>query len=189
MSIALPASTHILAMLLTHTGGEAFAIIGTPVVANPSVKLTQNQRTLASLIMQNVEAELRQAKQASTLYAIHSQHVQISALNQDFICIKDSAHKLVYANPAMVSTFPSAQQNAIIGVSSAHLYDPYTSAHITNSDLSALATGFYKAHEQLTLANGEENITYHQEVVPGRRWDKVSYVGITRCDRKRNFDK
>ncbi|MFT5671353.1 MAG: K+-sensing histidine kinase KdpD, partial [Glaciecola sp.] len=158
LSIALPTSTHILTMLLTHSGGEALAIIGTPVVANPSVKLTKNQRTLATLIMQNLEAELRQRQQANTLHAIHSQHLQISALNQDHICIKDSAHKMVYANPAMLATFPKSNQNELLGKSIAHYYEPNTSAQIVDSDVSALTTGYYKGNEQLILPNGEEKI-------------------------------
>jgi signal transduction histidine kinase len=158
ITIALPASTHILAMLLIHASGDAIAIIGTPVVANPSVKLSQNQRTLAGLVMQNVEAELRQRQQANTLHAIHSQHLQISALNQDHICIKDSAHKVVYANPAMLATFPSSQQNKLLGKSIAHLYEPSTSAQIIDSDLTALTSGYFKGNQQLTLANGEEKI-------------------------------
>lgn len=158
LSILLPAKTHILAMLLTQNNGDALAIIGTPVIANPSVKLPQNQRKLAALIMQNIEGELRQQQQASTLHAIHSQHVQISALNQDYICIKDSAHKMVYANPAMLNTFPAKVRNNVLGKTSAHYYTPETLAQIIDSDLSALSSGFFKGNEKLTLANGEEKI-------------------------------
>lgn len=158
LSIELPVSTHVLAMLLTLPGGDGLAIIGTHVVAKPSIKLTKNQRTLATLVMQNVESNLRQLHQANTLHAIHSQHVQISALNQDYICIKDGAHKMVYANPAMLATFPTSQQSKLIGKSVDHLYDPDVSAHIIDSDLTALAVGYHKTNEQMKLANGEQKI-------------------------------
>jgi signal transduction histidine kinase len=169
LSIALPNNTHILSMLLTQVTGQALAIIGTMLIAKPSVKLSQNQRKLATLIMQNVEADLRTRQQANTLQAIHSQHLQISALNQDHICIKDSAHKTVYANPAMLSTFPTQVRNKLIGKASAIYYDPSTSASIIDSDLNALTTGYYKGTEYLTLANGEEKILLTT---------KKSFIGI-----------
>jgi signal transduction histidine kinase len=158
LSVSLPASTHILSMLLTQDNNKALAIIGAPVVAQPSVKLTQNQRKLATLIMQNLEAELRQRQQASVLHAIHAQHLQISALNQDLICIKDSAHKMVYANPAMLETFPEHLRDKLIGKVSTIYYKPDICAQIVDSDLSALSTGYFKGNEKLVLANGDEKI-------------------------------
>lgn len=158
VKLALPANTHLLAMLLTNLRSQPIALIGTPVIAKPSVKLSQNQRTLATLIMQNVEAELRQLQQASTMHIIHSQHVQLAALNQDHICIKDSAHKMVYANPAMLKTFAKAARGEVLGKSAAQFYDPDTSARIINSDLSALVNGYFKGTEQLVLPNGQEKI-------------------------------
>ena len=158
LTTQLPPRIHIMAMMLSSNNGDPLAIIGTQVIANPSVKLTDNQRMLATLIMQSVQTSLRRNEQANMLHAIHSQHVQISALNQDYICIKDSGHRIVYANPALLATFPEKYHDNLLGKSVSHLYPPDSSALIIDSDLYAFTTGYYKGNEQLTLANGMQKI-------------------------------
>lgn len=169
LDAAIPKNTHVLTMLLADANNSPLALIGARLVAKPSVKLTANQRHLATLIMQNLQTELIRQQEANTLQAIHSQHLQISALNQDHICIKDGAHKMVYANPAMLATFPAKLQDTLLGKYTAQYYEADTSAQIIDSDLTALTHGYFKGIEHLTLANGEERIL---------STTKKSFVGI-----------
>lgn len=169
LDTAIPNNTHILTMLLVDANNFPLALMGAELVAKPSVKLSANQKRLASLIMENQQAELVQRQDNNTLQAIHSQHLQISALNQDHICIKDSAHKVVYANPAMLATFPVNVRGDILGRTTAKYYEPDTSAQIIDSDITALTLGYYKGTEHLTLASGAEKIL---------STTKKSFVGV-----------
>lgn len=169
LDAGIPKSTHVLTMLLADVNNTPLALMGARLVAKPTVKLSANQKQLATLIMQNLQAELVIRQETNTLQAIHSQHLQISALNQDHICIKDSAHKMVYANPAMLATFPTTIRDSLLGKTTAQYYETDTSAQIINSDISALTLGYFKGVEHLTLASGVEKIL---------STTKKSFVGI-----------
>lgn len=165
----IPKNTHLLTMSLADANNVPLAIMGARLLAKPTVKLSANQKHLASLIMKNLQAELVRRQETNTLQAIHSQHLQISALNQDHICIKDSAHKMVYANPAMLTSFPVNARDTLLGKTTAQYYEPETSAQIIDSDLKAFTLGYFKGIEQLTLASGVEKILLTT---------KKSFVGI-----------
>jgi len=158
INAAIPKGTHALTMLLSDSNGLPLAVMGAQLVAKPTVKLTASQKQLACLIMQNLETDLIRRQYANTLQAIHSQHLQISALNQDYICIKDSAHKMVYANPATLATFPENVRSKLLGRTTSQYYESDISAQIIDSDITALDLGYFKGIEHLTLANGEEKI-------------------------------
>lgn len=169
LDVAIPKNNHVLTMLLVDTNNSPLALIGAILVANPSVKLSVNQKQLASLIMLNLQADLVRRLESNTLQTIHSQHLKLSALNQDYICIKDSAHKMVYANPAMLASFPANIRNSLVGKSYDEFYEPETRAKIIESDLVALTQGYFKGIENLTLPNGEEKFL---------STTKKSFVGV-----------
>jgi signal transduction histidine kinase len=169
LTVGIAKNTHILSMLLVDGNKLPLALIGTQLLAKPTVKLLANQKRLASLIMQNLQTELVQRQDTNTLQAVHPQHLQISALNQDHICIKDSAHKMVYANPAMLATFPVQIRDTIVGKTTAQYYDPDTSAQIIDSDITALTLGYFKGTQHLILASGAEKIL---------STTKKSFVGV-----------
>lgn len=156
------ASDHqLVVQVLVDQASNPVAIVGTQ-VALPSraknTQLTQHQRRLVGLIIKEFANELIAAKQFESLQATLAQHVQISELNQDFICIKDEDHQIMYANPALLSTFPASAKNKLIGTNGANYYDEDTQAQIVQSDLTAFQHGYFKGNEHITLANGVEKI-------------------------------
>lgn len=87
-----------------------------------------------------------------------AREVQMSELNQDYIYVKDSRHKLVYANQAMLSTFPEKLRPKVVGSNDLSFYEADISAQIIEGELRALQQGEYSNTELLTLANGKQKI-------------------------------
>ncbi len=163
---------QLIVQLLVDENSQPQAFVGTQIAIPNSVKnnqLTNHQKRLVKLVMDEFSSDLLLTKQAQSLQAILSQHLQISALNQDLICIKDGGHRLVYANPALLKTFPESAKNKILGLDSSHYYEPETRAQIADSDLTTFTRGYFKGNEYITLANGEEKILLTT---------KKSFVGV-----------
>lgn len=150
-------STHSLAVfLLQDEAKNARAIFGTFFPINRP--LDTSTKDLLLLIKDDLNQLLSLQEQVLELKELQSRYVQISELNQDYICVKDNRHKIVYANHAMLETFPANLKQTVIGNIDLLFYEPETSATIVDSDLHALEHGFYSGNQLITLANGQDKI-------------------------------
>jgi nitrogen-specific signal transduction histidine kinase len=161
----------LMAMLLVDDNKQAIALVGT-LIPNSELSSAKSAKTsktakgfknpktkkIIKLLMHEFKRDLLNHAKSNQLHAIHSQHLQLSALNQDYICIKDSGHRIVYANPALLATYPASAQPKIFGYTTANFYDPDSCAKMINSDISALTSGYFKGTEYIKLANGTEKI-------------------------------
>lgn len=109
-------------------------------------------------VLEDIKDTLARQQSIIDLQQTQARHQQISELNQDFICVKDRTHKIIYANEAMLSTFPENLRTKVLGNTDLPFYEPDVSARIVESDLCALEKGEFQASEQITLANGHERI-------------------------------
>lgn len=132
-------------------------------------KLSPQQNKIIQLIFEDINNFIcdKQLKIAQSI--IHSQHIQLSSLNQDLIAIKDEAHKVIYANPAYINSFPSTERTSLLGKRNDHLFDKKSRSSILESDLFALRNSIYIGTQNLTLANGEDKVL---------QTTKKSFVGI-----------
>lgn len=153
--------------LAKYSDGTPAAVFGTylPIEKVP----TERQKSMASLIFEDFNVQFQLRTKVSELNKQQSRHIQISELNQDYICVKNEKHEIVYANKAMLDSFSKQKHSGIVGSNDAFYYDPDSSAQVIHSDLCALAKGQYSCNEHLVLLNGEEKI-FHT--------DKTTFVGV-----------
>jgi len=154
--IYTPTTHSLVVFLLTDEGGSARALFGTFLAINRT--LEASTKKLLDLVVDDLKQHLGLHEQILELTELQSRYVQISELNQDYICVKDNRHRIVYANEAMLQTFPSALKKSVIGNIDLFFYEPDTSALIVESDIYALEKGFFSGNQLITLANGQEII-------------------------------
>lgn len=161
-------SCELVCMLVTDKFKNNLCFVGVVVSSNTNdvVRLnssehaifTKSQLTLCERLIRQLADRVYQQERKRQAYGLHSLHLQLSALNQDYICIKDAQHHLIYANPAFVSTFPERVRRSLLGTDSTKHYNGESRKQIIETDLCALTNGIYKGVEKLTLANGEDKI-------------------------------
>lgn len=151
-----PTTHSLVVYLLSDEGCNPRALFG---IFLPINRPLENQtKQMLDFVVDDINQHLDLQEQILELKELQSRYVQISELNQDYICVKDNRHRIVYANDAMLQTFPSALQKSVIGNIDLFFYEPDTSALIVDSDIHALETGFFSGNQLITLANGQEII-------------------------------
>ena len=169
---------QLVCMQLQH-GKEKVAIAGMILPAlRPSKRrknetvvnnLSTQQRQMAKLLFEDLKNYYIEKQTSQAREILHSQHLQLSSLNQDLIAIKDANHKLIYANPAYINSFPENERSNLLGRSNEHLFDSDTRENIIQSDLTALKKAMFVGTQTITLANGDEKVL---------QTTKKAFVGI-----------
>lgn len=168
------AKKHNLALLVLVTynkKGQAIGFLGTYLDAKSVHKsaLENGSASLLTLMAKDFDDELKLNQSIAFLQQKQANYSQMTELNQDFICVKDENHRILYANKALLATFKSVKGKAIIGRTSTDLYEPEASAQIIESDLAALEQGMFKSNQLIRLANQQERIL---------NTTKKSFIGI-----------
>ncbi len=132
-------------------------------------KLETQQNKIIKLVFEDIDNFIQGKQLLIAQSIIHSQHIQLSSLNQDFIAIKDENHRLIYANPAYLNSFPANERSSLLGKSNDYLFDKKSQKFILESDLFALRNSIYIGTQNLTLANGEDKVL---------QTTKKSFVGV-----------
>ncbi len=134
------------------------AVIPQHLMQTDFANLSAENKEILDILAKDCAKQVSQDRAFLRLVESNNQQFKISNLNKDYICVKNTLHKIVYANEAFINTFPVASRNSIVGSDASAFYDADTSAQIIDSDLVALKEGAFKRTEQLLLPNGSEKI-------------------------------
>lgn len=145
--------------LASNRNGTPLALIGT-MLEHAHEPLNKQTIEMLQLIASQFEIENKLRQKVIQTQELHARHIQISELNQDYICVKDINHNIVYANQAMLDTFPVKFRPMVLGSTSFEFYEPEISAQMIDSDLQALKDGLYSNNQHMIFANGEEKILH-----------------------------
>ncbi|MGB3725861.1 MAG: ATP-binding protein [Glaciecola sp.] len=155
-NIYTPDQFSLVAKLLLDDELRPLAILGSYLDIDKTVNATT--RTAMGLVARQITTDLTLRNKILVMQAQQAHHEKISELNQDYICVKDTRHRLVYANQALLQTFPSGARTKVVGNTDAAFYEPEMSAQIIESDLMTLELGVHEHNQLLTLPNGEQKI-------------------------------
>ncbi|MDT0596142.1 PAS domain-containing sensor histidine kinase [Glaciecola petra] len=145
--------------LTSHENNSPLALIGSK-LDHTNKPISKQTIEMLKLIASQFEIENRLRQKVIQTRELDERHMQISELNQDYICVKDINHHIVYANQAMLDTFPVKFRPMILGSTSFEYYEPEISAQMIDSDLQALKDGLYSKNQHMIFANGEEKILH-----------------------------
>ena len=117
---------------------------------NSDQPLTEKDKAILKLIQNNIKNHLLQQQEAIENKEFH--HL-ISKNNKDWIFVKDTDFKIVYANESFRSLYPKDKQDKIIGYTTIEDYDPKEADIFLKNDKIAFETGESIAVEDIYMPN------------------------------------